>query len=349
MVIPVYKVEQYIRQCLDSIILPADQMALLEVIVVNDGSPDHSSEIAQEYAERYSDTIRVINKENGGHGSAWNMGVSMATGKYLRFLDSDDWLVNLSLFLAQLSSIEADVVFTHLNKYDENRQTATLHRSFNVYFGRNYAAEDFSVYDTGNVFTFFNFHRATYRTSMLQAEQPLFCEKCFYDDIILYVAPMVLADSLYFLDMVLYNYRINRAGQTINKKVEKLHSYDYIPVSRQLIAFAKNHIAKTKNQEIHKERIIWEYMIAHSQLLASYPLKDFKKTMRAWFPIMAELPIIYNSRFAYMYNNTPAFLSRYIVKHYYGLARVSGFLYKVLLSYTKIQHAFRRFLRLSNH
>ena len=89
-VIPVYKVEKYIRQCLDSIIVPLDQMEKLEVIIVNDGTPDNSAVIAHEYADRYPDTIKVIDKENGGHGSAWNVGLESATGKYIRFLDSDD-------------------------------------------------------------------------------------------------------------------------------------------------------------------------------------------------------------------------------------------------------------------
>lgn len=73
-VIPVYKVEQYINKCLDSLILSEDLMEKLEVIIVNDGTPDNSAELSREYTMRYPQTFRQIDKENGGHGSAWNVG-----------------------------------------------------------------------------------------------------------------------------------------------------------------------------------------------------------------------------------------------------------------------------------
>lgn len=91
-VIPVYKVEKYIRQCLGSLILPDEAlMDKMEVLVVNDGTPDRSAIIAKEYEAKYPDVFHVIDKENGGHGSAFNVGLAQASGKYLRFLDSDDW------------------------------------------------------------------------------------------------------------------------------------------------------------------------------------------------------------------------------------------------------------------
>ncbi len=70
-IIPVFKVEKFIRQCLDSVILTEEQMKWLEVIVVNDGTPDQSGIIAHEYEAKYPQSIKVIDKENGGHGSTW--------------------------------------------------------------------------------------------------------------------------------------------------------------------------------------------------------------------------------------------------------------------------------------
>ena len=64
----------------------------IEVLVVNDGSTDNSLTIAEEYAARFPDSYRVITKENGGHGDAVNSGLSSATGKYFKVVDSDDWL-----------------------------------------------------------------------------------------------------------------------------------------------------------------------------------------------------------------------------------------------------------------
>ena len=117
-VVPVYKVEPYINKCLDSCVLDDEKlMNLLEVIIVNDGTPDRSAEMSREYVKHYPNTFRQIDKENGGHGSAWNVGLKEATGKYLRFLDSDDWLTNLDKLMEKLQETDADLVLTHRNTH----------------------------------------------------------------------------------------------------------------------------------------------------------------------------------------------------------------------------------------
>lgn len=88
-VIPVYKVEQYLRRCVDSVL--AQTLPDLEIILVDDGSPDHCPAICDEYVSKY-ENIQVVHKPNGGLASARNAGMKVATGKYLFFLDSDDWL-----------------------------------------------------------------------------------------------------------------------------------------------------------------------------------------------------------------------------------------------------------------
>ncbi len=88
-VIPVYNVEAYLPRCVDSVL--SQTLTDLEIILVDDGSPDGSPAICDAYAEKDS-RIRVIHKENGGLASARNAGMEIAAGRYLFFLDSDDWL-----------------------------------------------------------------------------------------------------------------------------------------------------------------------------------------------------------------------------------------------------------------
>lgn len=88
-VIPVYNVEKYLRRCVDSVI--NQTYSSLEIILVDDGSPDQCPVICDEYAEQ-DKRIKVIHKTNGGLASARNAGMKVATGKYLFFVDSDDWL-----------------------------------------------------------------------------------------------------------------------------------------------------------------------------------------------------------------------------------------------------------------
>ena len=98
-IIPVYNVEDYLEKCVDSVLGPGVQslekgeQPAYEIIIVDDGSPDTSPEIADRYARNYPDFVRVIHTENGGLGSARNVGIDASKAEYLYFLDSDDYLV----------------------------------------------------------------------------------------------------------------------------------------------------------------------------------------------------------------------------------------------------------------
>lgn len=95
-IIPVYNVERYLRQCLDSCLDQDIPKSEYEIIIVNDGSPDNSQVIINEYALLY-DNICVINKSNGGLSTARNAGLSIAKGNFIWFVDSDDSIVSNSL------------------------------------------------------------------------------------------------------------------------------------------------------------------------------------------------------------------------------------------------------------
>lgn len=87
-IIPVYNVEKYLKQCVDSVL--NQKLDNVEIILVDDGSPDACPQICDQYAKKYS-CIKVIHKENGGLSSARNAGIRAAEGKYIIFMDSDDW------------------------------------------------------------------------------------------------------------------------------------------------------------------------------------------------------------------------------------------------------------------
>ena len=89
MIIPVYNVEQYLPRCLDSII--GQTFSDLEIVCVNDGSPDNSDKILLEYAKK-DPRIKIITQENGGLSAARNTGLKNISGEYVSFIDSDDWI-----------------------------------------------------------------------------------------------------------------------------------------------------------------------------------------------------------------------------------------------------------------
>ena len=108
-IVPVYKVEPYLRKCLDSIV--GQTYRNLEIILVDDGSPDNCGAICDEYAAG-DERIKVIHKENGGVASARNAGLDMATGDYIGWVDSDDWIEPemFEAMLEAMASRNADIV-----------------------------------------------------------------------------------------------------------------------------------------------------------------------------------------------------------------------------------------------
>ncbi len=105
-IVPVYKVEPYLRQCVDSIL--AQTYTDFELILIDDGSPDSCGAICDEYAEQDS-RVRVIHQENGGLSAARNAGIDTARGDYLTFIDSDDWVHSMYLELLLNAVVENNV------------------------------------------------------------------------------------------------------------------------------------------------------------------------------------------------------------------------------------------------
>lgn len=118
-IVPVYNVETYLAKCLDSLVSQTCQS--IEILVVNDGSTDGSEQVIQEYAQRYPAKIKPFAKKNGGLSDARNFGIDRATGNYIGFVDSDDY-VNPSMFEEMLSLAEkhhAKMVVCNIQKVDQ--------------------------------------------------------------------------------------------------------------------------------------------------------------------------------------------------------------------------------------
>ena len=117
-IIPVYNVEQYLRQCLDSVV--SQTYSNLEIICVNDGTKDNSVAIIKEYAER-DNRIVLLNKENSGQAAARNFAFPYVTGDYVMFLDSDDWIerTTVQLLLEEALVGNADAVMcAYVREYE---------------------------------------------------------------------------------------------------------------------------------------------------------------------------------------------------------------------------------------
>ena len=119
-IVPVYKVEEYLSRCVDSLLIQTYEN--LEVILVDDGSPDKSGEICDAYACK-DPRIKVIHKENGGLSSARNAGIDAAQGDYLSFVDSDDWIEPDSYAHMMDVALRHDVKLVCAGRYDVDSET----------------------------------------------------------------------------------------------------------------------------------------------------------------------------------------------------------------------------------
>ena len=268
-VIPTYNMEKYLDKCLSSLVLEDKElMRQLEVLVVNDGSKDRSSEIAHSYENQFPETFYVIDKENGGHGSCCNVGLKEAHGKYIHFLDSDDWFdANIKLFIKKLLTIDADVFITkRVDEYVEIG-TSKIHQH-NVEYDKLCKVDeiDYSSIDH----TLFSIHESTYRTGLLRDNKIIFMENCSYDDTILRVAPYPNVKKIYFVDLVLYHYLLGRPGQSMAIDVYKrklgqlesniIHLLDYVSEMNKsnLAPNVMNYIKRIFT--IHANKILKDYI-----------------------------------------------------------------------------------------
>ncbi len=118
-IVPIYDVEKQLNRCIESLLKQKIQQ--IQIILVNDGSTDNSGKIAQEYAKKFPDKILYLEKENGGLSDARNYGIEHATGEYLTFVDSDDYISdNLYEDLEKYLEQDYDMIKFKIEKVDEN-------------------------------------------------------------------------------------------------------------------------------------------------------------------------------------------------------------------------------------
>lgn len=251
-VIPTYNMQDYLRRCLNSLIVPEEQMQHLEVLVVNDGSKDNSSAIAHEYQDKYPGTFRVIDKDNGNYGSCVNRGLKEATGKYFRILDADDWFDNVELekFVQSLNYIpSADVVFTNYTivKSASKRKTV-LPRvlKYNVM----QRTEILSLKKDADML---RMHSMTYRTSLLREICLSLQTGISYTDIEYCYFPYKATQTCIALDINLYHYWTARDGQTMSPKSIVKKFDDFYAVSSRII---KDFVTNADKMSISKQETL---------------------------------------------------------------------------------------------
>lgn len=211
-IVPVYKTEMYLRRCLDSICNQSYRK--LEIICVNDGSPDKSEEILREYAAR-DNRIHVINQENAGLSAARNSGLKVASGDYITGVDSDDYLdtdIYSKIFVER--AISADIICFGTRQVDE---------CDNLLPSEEFLFSHEGLYDFNKEILYgvdVCFWNKLYKREMVESLGLTFPEGVLFEDTAWLYTCAAGVKSIYFLSEIGYNY-VQREGSITNGSQEK--------------------------------------------------------------------------------------------------------------------------------
>ena len=208
LIIPVYNVEHYIEKCLCSAL--GQTLDNIEIIVVNDGATDESMKIVDIFENKYPN-IRIINKKNGGLSSARNSGLEFAKGKYIAFLDSDDYIEETMLeqMYTSAENRELDIVGCNLTKVDEQGNNLGQEKNMVDYNHIYDRAEATSEYLLNNIPAYA--WNKLYRRSLFQDNNITYPVGKLYEDIGTTFQLISVAERIGFIEEALYLY-VQRDG-----------------------------------------------------------------------------------------------------------------------------------------
>lgn len=215
-IIPTYNMEAYIGKCLDSLLIP--EFDQVEVLVVNDGSKDRSSEIAHEYANRYPDSIRVIDKENGNYGSCINAALPLCTGRYIKVLDADDTFdtIEFSKFVRLLPECNEDAIITnHIIVDPDGHELQRSSIPHQVKINQQLSVEEatFTICSS-----YLQMHRITYNRDVFTRFSYHQTEGVSYTDSQWSIIPISYCHNFRCIDLIVYRYLLGRDGQTMSSE-----------------------------------------------------------------------------------------------------------------------------------
>ena len=261
-IIPIYNVEKYIRQCLESVV--SQTYKNLEIIVVNDGTKDNSMKIVEEYLS--DKRIKAINKENGGLSSARNKGMEEVTGEYIYFLDSDDWLeLNTIEILVKNLEENLEIIGANFYLFDEIKEEKRVNnlkvKYEEIEEGKYLLLNELEVVVWNKL----------YKTSFLRKNGIIFLENIVHEDEDFTFKCYMKAKRIKYIPNITYNYRVNRIGSIMNEIEKNENKRKFALNSLEIIANEmRNFYDESDDYFIQYRTMIREYLLK----IRSFKLKN---------------------------------------------------------------------------
>lgn len=250
-VIPIYNVEKYLSRCLDSI--AQQNLNQVEVILVNDGSTDNSLSISERYKEKYPNWI-LINQKNQGLSGARNAGIKRASGRFIWFIDSDDYIINnaIASILHVISENESiNIIAIDANIINENEHGRKL-RYITRGLGKSGIYSTSEIYRKGYIFPFSGATYYIVKTEFLKHNKLFFKIGVYFEDML--YTPLLLCNcnQCYYLKLPLYIYYI-RKGSITTSSISQKKCRDWIGIADELVKKIHN-----GNFSIAQKKILYD-------------------------------------------------------------------------------------------
>jgi len=259
-VVPVYNVENYLSKCLDSIINQDIAKDDYEIIIVNDGSTDKSGEIAKDYADRYPNVV-LVNQENQGLSGARNSGIRIARGKYIQFVDSDDYLESdvEKTLVDKMIKENLDVLRFNYQNVNEKSEIIDPNKSGKLFV--DYTDKVCSGLEFLNERLGYACYAVQFmiRTDLVRSI-PLFKEGIYFEDTEWTPRILCAADRVTSVKTIIYNYLVRQGSITKADSIEK---------KRKVIDDKIKLIGCLKNQMQYKEDDRWYRGMISSMMVST--------------------------------------------------------------------------------
>ena len=250
--VPCYNSAEYMEKCIDSLLPGGDRV---EVIIIDDGSKDNTGAIADAYAEKYPNIVRVIHQENGGHGEGINQGVKHATGKYFKVVDSDDVMSDdFVAFLDQLEECEKNggidlMVTNYYYVHTDGVGDRSINYKNALPTGRIFGWADTKKFRIHQLLTI---HSSTYRTALMKKAadiEPL-PKHVFYEDNLMVYRVLQYVEKMYYMNIDLYRYWIGRPDQSVQQSTMMKRYTHHLLVSEKI--FTSCHLDDIKEPKLKR-------------------------------------------------------------------------------------------------
>ena len=270
-IIPVYNVAKYLRECLDSAI--NQSLKDIEIICVNDGSTDNSLEILEEYAQK-DPRVKVLSIDNKGISIARNYGIVHATGKYIGFIDSDDY-INEYMFEKLYISCEQndlDLAMCKISLFDN--QTGEFYNELDYYNLGVFDGFEKEIFNSDDTISFtndivVNAYNKLYRRTLLDDNFIYFPPKLIFEDEIFFIKTYLTAKRISIVNEFLYYYRVNREGSITY--LEKENNYvDMVYIYKREREIFKEHSKYDEYKVLLANRMLFLILARYTQTHPKY-------------------------------------------------------------------------------